>query len=95
MSEQTASASEVREKFADYLETVEQGRRVLVTKHGKDKAYLIGVRELRALEETLAILGNKDLMRSIRLGLKNLGAGEVEDARDVFAELDEEFGSEE
>lgn len=95
MAEQTVSASEVREKFADFLDTVEQGRRVLVTKHGKDRAYLIGVRELRALEETLAILGNKDLMRSIKLGLENLKEGEVEDARDAFAELDAEFASEE
>ena len=95
MSEQTVSASEVREKFADYLDDVEQGRRVLVTRHGQDRAYLIGVRELRALEETLAVLGNKDLMRSIKRGLKNLSEGEVEDARDVFAELDAEFVSEE
>ncbi len=95
MSEQIVSASEVREKFADYLDDVEQGRRVLVTIHGQDRAYLIGVRELRALEETLAVLGNKDLMRSIKRGLKNLSEGEVEDARDVFAELDAEFASEE
>jgi len=95
MSEQMVSASEVREKFADYLDDVEQGRRVLVTRHGQGKAYLIGVRELRALEETLAVLGNKDLMRSIERGLVNLSKGEVEDARDVFAELDAEFASEE
>ncbi len=95
MSEQTVSASEVREKFADYVDDVEQGRRVLVTRHGQDRAYLIGVRELRALEETLAVLGNKDLMRSIKRGLKSLSEGAVEDARDVFAELDAEFASEE
>lgn len=95
MSEQTVSASEVREKFADYLDAVSEGRRVLVTKHGQDRAYLIGVRELRALEETLAVLGNKDLMRSIKRGLENLRDGEVEDVRDAFAELDAEFASEE
>ena len=68
---------------------------MLVTRHGRDRAYLIGVRELRELEETLAILGNKELMRSIERGLENLRKGEVADARDVLAKLDAEFASEE
>ena len=95
MGEQTVAASELRDKFADYLESVECGRRVLVTKHGQDRAYLIGVRELRALEETIAVLENKSLMRSIRSGLHDLQSGDTEDARDVFAELDTEFVTEE
>ena len=94
MSERAVSASEMREKFADYLEHVDSGR-VLVKKHGQERAYLISVRELRALEETLAILENEDLMRSLMRGLDDMRRGRVEDATDAFAELDAEFMNEE
>ncbi len=54
MSERRVTASEMRKKFADYLSSVNAcGRRVLITTHGRDRAYLIGIRELRALEESL------------------------------------------
>ena len=94
MAEQVVSASEVRDRFADFLESVESGR-VLVQKHGQERAYLISVRELRSLEETVAVLENEELMRSIAKGLADLRAGRVEDARDAFAELDAEFRDEE
>ena len=91
MSEVTVPASEARRRFADLLEGIE-GQRVLVTKHGRGKAYLIGARELHALEETLAVLECDDLMNGIRQSLDDVKAGRVEDAPDAFAELDAEFG---
>ncbi len=94
MSEQVVSASQMRDNFADYLESVNRSR-ILVRKHGRERAYLISVRELRALEETIAVLESDDLMRSLRKGLDDLRAGRVEDAADVFAELDAEFSGEE
>jgi prevent-host-death family protein len=90
MMEQTVSASEVREKFAEFLESVEK-RRVLVQKHGRARAYLISVRELKALEETLEILEDSPLVQSIRLGIVEANEGKVRDANDVFAELDAEL----
>lgn len=94
MSEQAVSASELRERSADLLENVERGR-VLIRKHGEDRAYLISVRELRALEETIAVLDSQQLMESIRRGLDDLEAGRVQDATEAFAELDAEFCDEE
>ncbi len=94
MAEMAVSASELRERSADLLENVERGR-VLIRKHGEDRAYLISVRELRALEETVAVLENGDLMASIRQSWEDVKAGRVEDAADAFAELDAEFRSEE
>ncbi|MHC4696055.1 MAG: type II toxin-antitoxin system Phd/YefM family antitoxin [Planctomycetota bacterium] len=94
MNEQRAAASEVRDNFADYLEGVDKGR-VLVTKHGQERAYLIGVRELRALEETIGVLENEELMKSLARGLDDLRAGQVQDAADAFAELDAEVMNEE
>lgn len=94
MPEQAVTASELRDRSADLLENVERGR-VLITKHGQDRAYLISVRELRALEETIAVLDNQQLMASIRQGLDDMEAGKVQDAHEAFAELDAEFRNEE
>ncbi len=94
MNELAVSASELRERSADLIENVDRGR-VLIRKHGEDRAYLIGVRELRALEETLAVLENQELMDSIREGLSDMKAGRVQDAGDAFAELDAEFRNKE
>lgn len=94
MSEMAVSASELRDKSADLLENVDRGR-VLIRKHGQDRAYLISVRELRALEETVAVLENEELIKSVRRGLHDMKAGRVQDAADAFAELDAEFRDEE
>lgn len=94
MSEQAVTASELRDRSAELLEGVDHGR-VLIRKHGKDQAYLISVRELRALEETVAVLENQRLMASIERGLSDIKAGRVQDAKEAFAELDAEFGDEE
>lgn len=93
MAEHTVSASEVRDRFADYLEMADK-RRVLVQKHGRDRAYLVSVRELRALEETIAVLENNTLLNGIVAGLKDVEEDRVRDADEVFTELDREFGEE-
>ncbi len=90
MADVVVTASDLRDKLAEYLDGIERGR-VLVTKHGQERAYLISVKEIRALEETLAILEDQDLIESIDRGLRDLREGRLEDARDAFAELDTEF----
>ena len=94
MPEQAISASDLRDRSAELLENVNRGR-FLIRKHGEDRAYLISVRELRALEETIAVLDNQRLMASIRQGLDDMEAGKVQDATEAFAELDAEFRDEE
>jgi len=94
MREIAVTASELREKGAELLDNIDTGR-VLIKKYGQDRAYLISVRELRALEETLAVLENQGLMRSVRRGLEDIQSGRVQDAADAFAELDAEFRDEE
>ncbi len=91
MTEHAVSASELRDRSAELLENVERGR-VLIKKHGEERAYLVSVRELRAMEETIAILENQNLLRSIDRGLADMKNGRFTDAEDVFAELDAEFG---
>lgn len=91
MSERAVTASELRDRSAELLENVDRGR-VLIKKHGVERAYLVSVRELRAMEETIAILENQNLLRSIDRGLADMKNGRERDAADVFAELDAEFG---
>lgn len=93
MSEVSVSASELRDRSSELLENVERGR-ILIRKHGQDRAYLISARELRALEETMAVLESQRLMESISQGIQDMKDGRVEDAGDVFAELDAEFRDE-
>ena len=95
MSELTAAASEVRERLADYLDRLDGGNRVVITRNGKEKAYLISIRELRALEETLAVLENTALLENIREGLEDLRAGRVQTAEQVLAEIAAELTDEE
>ncbi len=90
----TVSASEIREKFAEFLDSVET-RRILISRHGRPEACLISIRELAALEETVAILQDTELMRAIETGLAAIRTGRVRDAREVFAEHDAQFMDEE
>ncbi len=94
MSELAVTASEMRERFADLLENLDRGR-VLVKKYGQDRAYLVGVREFRALEETIAVLESRELMRGLQRALDDVREWRVEDVADAFAELDAEFSNEE
>lgn len=93
MREQTVSVTEMREKLADFIEQVDQGR-ILLTRHGQDRAYLISARELRALEETIAVLESEEMVASLAQGLKDLREGRVEPAERIFADLDAEFKDE-
>ena len=83
----------MRDNSDGWVKNVVRGR-VLNRKHEQARASLISVRELRALEGTLAVLENQNLMTSILSGLDDVKAGRTESAADAFAELDAEFRSE-
>jgi len=91
MNELTVPVSEMRDHIADYVDRIERDGRVVITKNGKERAYLISVRELRALEETVAVMENSRLLESVQNGLHDMEAGRVQEARDAFSELDAEF----
>lgn len=94
MRQLTVPVSEMRDHIADYVERIERDGRVMITKNGKERAYLISVRELRALEETVEVLENSALLQNLQRGLEDIKAGRVREATDVFAELDAEFRDE-
>ncbi len=88
------SASELRGRSAELLDGIENGR-VLIRKHGEDRAYLISARELRSLKETIAILEDRELLKSIKRGIEDMAAGNVRPAEDVFAEIESKFKEDE
>ena len=92
MNEINVPASEIRERFAEYMDRIDRDGRVVITKNGKEKAYLISVRELRALEETIAVLESSALVQNVREGLADIQAGRMRDAEDVFTDIDRESG---
>jgi len=59
--------------------------RVVVTRHGEPAAVLMAVDDLEALEETLEILGDRELVDAIRRSLASKKRYSVEEVRERLA----------
>ncbi len=76
MSE-TMSLAAVKAHFSEIVDRVErQQDRVVVTRNGKPAAVLISPDDLERLEETLAVMSDRSLMRQIRDSKKAIADGE-------------------
>lgn len=68
----TEALRTVRDRFSEFVDRVErEHERVVVTRNGRPAAVLISPDDLASLEETLAILGDSEVMH---------GLGEADDA---------------
>lgn len=92
MVEETVSASDVREKFADFLDHVDT-RRILIQKHGEPRAYLVSVQELQALEETLAVMEDSALISALKESLDQANRGQFIPAEDAFKRIESELAN--
>ena len=61
--------------------------RVTVTVHGQPSAVLISPDDLAMLEETIAVLGDQDLMMQLAAAEADLAAGRVETQEDLEAAM--------
>lgn len=70
------SLADIKNRLSEVVERVgrEHGR-VVITKHGKPAAVLLSVDELEALEETLEIMSDPELMDQIRRAQVDVEAG--------------------
>lgn len=67
----------VRNRLDEYVEGVERDHtRVVVTRSGRPVAVLINPDDLRGLEETIAVLGDRATMEGIREGREAIRRGE-------------------
>jgi antitoxin YefM len=81
LAEAKAHLSEVITRVSKHHE------RVTVTVHGQPSAVLVAPDDLDALEETIAVLGNADLMKQLAAAEADLAAGRVETQEDLEAAM--------
>lgn len=82
MSE-TLPLSEVKTHLSELADRVErEHERILVTRNGRPSFVLLSVDDLDSLEETLDILGDPQLMESIRVSREQAAAGRLTPLRD-------------
>ena len=84
---ETIPASKAKAYFSELLRRVrEYHESFAITQRGKMAGVLIGIEEYESLIETLEILSDSELMKSIKIGLKDEKAGRIHSHEEVFQE---------
>ena len=78
-----AEAKTQLSELADWVE--DQHGRIVVTRHGRPSFVLMSLDELESLEETLDILGDEDLMASLRLSQQEAAEGKLIPLEEVIS----------
>jgi len=75
---ETLPLSTVKARLSELVDRVEsEDDRIVVTRNGRPAAVLVSADDLESLEETLAVLSDRELMRKIREGEHAAERGEV------------------
>jgi antitoxin YefM len=70
--------ADAKNRLSEVIERLEREHgRVVITKHGRPAAVMLSVEDLESLEETLEILSDPALMRSIRRAQRDADAGKA------------------
>lgn len=70
--------SEAEARLSELAGRIEnQHERIVVTRHGRPSFVLMSLDELESLEETLDILGDEELMASLRLSGQEAAEGKL------------------
>lgn len=65
--------AEVKNRLSEVVDRLEREHgRVIITKYGRPAAVVLSVEDLEALEETLDVMGNAELVADIRESLAEL-----------------------
>lgn len=79
--------TEARSNLTELLDDLEKRQEhVLITRNGRPSAVLLSVAEYEALEETLEILQDKDLMDALKRSEKDVEAGRLTSLADLRRE---------
>ena len=82
---ETIPASKAKTYFSQLLRRMrEHHESFAITKRGKIEGVLLSIEEYESLIETLDILSDKEMMRSIERGLKDEKAGRVFPSKKIF-----------
>jgi prevent-host-death family protein len=75
----TAAVSDVRERLSELVDEVSStGSDVVITRHGRPSAVLLGYDDYESLIETVNVLSDASLMSAIAEGESELAAGDLE-----------------
>ena len=86
----TISLSEAKARLTKLLAEVETlGEEVVITRSGKPAGVLMPFQEYQGLLETLEVLADQELVRSIERGLSEAAAGELVSEDEVWRGLDD------
>jgi prevent-host-death family protein len=70
--------ADAKNRLSEGVERLEREHgRVVITKHGRPAAVMLSVDDLESLEETLEILSDPTLMRSIRRAKREVQSGKA------------------
>ena len=70
--------SAVKARLSELVDRVEgEDDRIVVTRNGRPAAVLVSTDDLETLEETLAVLSDRELMRKLREGERAADRGDV------------------
>lgn len=76
--------SEAKARLSELADRIEsQHERVVVTRHGRPSFVLMSLDDLESLEETLDILGDSELVASLRLSRQEAAEGKLIPLSDV------------
>ena len=82
---ETIPASKAKTYFSQLLRRMrEQHESFAITQRGKVEGVLLSIDEYESLIETLEILSDRELVRSIERGLADVEAGKVYPYKDVY-----------
>lgn len=69
---------EVKNRLSEVIERLEREHgRVVITKHGRPAAVVLSIEDLESLEETLDVLGDPALLRSVAKAVREIARGEA------------------
>lgn len=84
----TLPLSEARAKLSELIDDVEnRHEHIVITRKGRPAAVLVPSHEYDALEETLEVLGDDDLLAALRESERDVKAGRLKSLAKVRREL--------
>lgn len=85
---ETIPLASAKAKLSEVVDRVEREQdRVTITRNGRPVAMIVSLDDIEGLEETLAILSDKRLMRKIRAGIAAAEKGETVRLQDIETRL--------
>lgn len=84
---ETVPLSKAKALLSEFVRRVrEEHESFAITHRGRVEGVLLGIEEYESLIETLEILSDRDLVASIRRGLKDVKAGRIHPYAEVLPE---------